>query len=58
MINKIVILGGAESGVGAAVLAKKQGFEKHYLWAPKIASVPHIYKCVRKIPRGTLRTLH
>ena len=25
MMNKIVILGGAESGVGAAVLAKKQG---------------------------------
>ena len=27
MMNKIVILGGAESGVGAAVLAKKQGFD-------------------------------
>ena len=27
MMNKIVILGGAESGVGAAVLAKEQGFD-------------------------------
>ena len=39
-------------------VAKKQGFGKHYLRTPKIASVPHIYKCVRNIPRGTLRTLH
>ncbi|HPX80235.1 MAG TPA: UDP-N-acetylmuramoyl-L-alanine--D-glutamate ligase, partial [Bacteroidales bacterium] len=27
MNNKLVILGGGESGVGAAVLAKKQGFD-------------------------------
>ena len=26
-MKKIVILGGGESGVGAAVLAKKQGFD-------------------------------
>jgi monoamine oxidase len=25
--NRIVVLGGGESGVGAAVLASKQGFE-------------------------------
>ena len=25
--NRIVILGGGESGVGAAILAKKEGFE-------------------------------
>jgi len=27
MNNRLVILGGGESGVGAAVLAKKQGFD-------------------------------
>ena len=25
--NKLVVLGGGESGMGAAVLAKKQGFD-------------------------------
>jgi UDP-N-acetylmuramoylalanine--D-glutamate ligase len=25
--NKIVILGGGESGIGTAILAKKEGFE-------------------------------
>lgn len=29
MAKRIVILGAGESGAGAAVLAKKQGFDRH-----------------------------
>ncbi len=41
--DKIVVLGGGESGTGSAVLAKKQGFE---VWLSDAGAIPQKYKDV------------
>ena len=44
-MKRIVILGGGESGIGAAVLAKKQGFE---VFLSDLAAIKPQYKAVLK----------
>ena len=44
-MKRIVILGGGESGTGAAVLAKKQGFD---VFLSDFSSIPEKYKNILK----------
>ena len=44
MTNRIVILGGGESGTGSAILAKKQGYE--------VLAVDSGSDCIEELKRG------
>lgn len=43
MAKRIVILGAGESGAGAAVLAKKQGFDTSFQTCPRLRTYTKTY---------------